>query len=53
MDDREFRGFLGLLMCSDPWPMSDFEDALKGLADRMARDRGYDNWIDAYHRHAA
>jgi hypothetical protein len=53
MDDREFRGFLDLLMCSDPWPMGDFEATLKGLADRMACERGYDNWIDAYHQHVA
>jgi hypothetical protein len=48
MDDHEFRGLLDLLMCSDPWPMERFEGALKAFADRMARERGYTDWIDAY-----
>jgi len=48
MDDHEFRGLLDLLMCSDPWPMERFEGTLKAFADRMARERGYTDWINAY-----
>lgn len=50
MDATEFRAFLDLLMCSDPYPCEGEED-VKHAANRMARERGYDGWLDAYHQH--
>ena len=52
MTDEEFRAFLDLLMCSDPWPSrhrAATEAVLGTLADREAAVRGYDSWIAAYH----
>lgn len=54
MTDLEFRYFLDLLMCADPWPVEGdnaaSEATLKNFADEQARQRGYAGWIDAYHR---
>ena len=50
MDDREFRIFLDLLMVSDPWPLEYGNETMTDLADTMARERGYDDWIEAYHK---
>lgn len=57
MSRFEFRAFLDLLMCSDPWPVADKgagdgHDLMLQLADRHARDRGYEGWVDAYHKFA-
>ena len=51
MKDKEFRCFLDLMMCSDPWPVPNDENrsVLKAMADRMATERGFTDWIDAYH----
>ena len=54
----EFRCFLDLLMCSDPWPMSyddlyenrNTQEILIDYADQEARTRGYADWIAAYHQ---
>lgn len=59
MSDEEFRAFLDLLMASDPWPMGEGTEAeqayvvLVDLADRESRNRGYGNWIEAFHQVAA
>lgn len=53
MDGYEFRAFLDLLMCSDPYPVDSGEDAVKGYANRQAVERGFADWIDAYHKHEA
>jgi hypothetical protein len=51
MNDQELRALLDLLMCSDPYPTCDRgEEILKALARRESINRGYDGWIDAYHR---
>lgn len=57
MNDIEFRCFLDLLMCSDPWPVPadnhygvDNQDTMISYADKESQARGYDSWIDAYHR---
>lgn len=46
----EFRVWLELMMVSDPWPL---EDHLRSFAtnvlDREAKERGYADWIEAYH----
>ncbi len=52
MTDKEFRAFLDLLMCSDPWPVNDGgknQVTLKYFADVEASKRHYDTWIEAYH----
>lgn len=50
MNDKEFKAFLCLLMCSDPWPSTKEEEALLLLyADRIAVERGYANWTEAFH----
>lgn len=52
MSDEEFVAFMGLMMCSDPWPM-DHEpgsfEILEGFADQEAQKRGFMNWIVALH----
>ena len=59
MNNMEFRAFLDLLMCSDPWPVSkqsrqfDGQEQMHDVANRLAADRGYSDWIDAYHHHEA
>jgi len=53
MKDNEFRAFLDLLMCSDPWPVTGDEgvgqSVLTMLADKEAKNRGFENWVVAYH----
>lgn len=52
MTDSQFRAFLNLYMCMDPWP-----DALSGAdryllesyAEEESKRRGFDSWVDAYH----
>jgi len=51
MTDIEFRIFMDLLMVSDPWPLVSGKDEMDELADKEAMRRGFDDWIDAYHRH--
>jgi len=54
MNDRQFRKFLDLLMCCDPYPVTDDPDnhfVMTSLATSEALKRGYDDWIDAYHLH--
>jgi hypothetical protein len=53
MNKEEFRCFLALLMCSDPWPVTNDPSNqvfLEGFADRQAREFGFKDWIDAYHK---
>lgn len=52
MTDEQFVAFLGLWMCSDPWPksLSAKEHAtLLDFANSEAKRRGYDGWVHAYH----
>lgn len=52
MNDWEYRAFMDLLMCSDPWPIEDDPHShmeLVAFANREAAKRGYDSWIAAYH----
>ncbi len=50
MTDAQFSSFLNLMMCSDPWPITDVEnDHLTCFADMEAAKRGYGDWIEAYH----
>lgn len=45
------RALLDLLMCCDPWPVSDkmTEIPIACFATDQAKARGYDDWIIAYH----
>lgn len=46
----EFRAFLNLLMCSDPWPTGEEGHVvISAWADKQAKEFGYTDWIDAYH----
>ena len=54
MNDLEYRSFLDLMMCSDPWPVADTgagdgRQTLVTFADAEAQKRGYDSWIVACH----
>lgn len=49
MSIDEYIAFIDLLMCSDPYPCWG-EETLKDMADRQAREYGFTNWIDAWHR---
>lgn len=53
LDDKTFKTFLDLLMCSDPWPISpkgDSENILQKLAHTESIKRGYEGWVDAFHK---
>lgn len=54
MNDQEYRCFLDLMMCSDPWPVTDTgagdgQLPLVLFAHAEAVKRGYESWIVAYH----
>jgi len=50
MNDKEYRAFLNLMMRSDPWPVSDEDQiTLEALADKESANRGFKEWITAYH----
>ena len=51
MNDIEFRCFLDLLMCSDPWPINDeiSQNVMMNLADQESHKRRFPDWISAYH----
>ena len=54
MDDRQFRAFLNLLMCCDPYPVQDMgggtgESDLIRLANVEAKKRDFDTWEEAFH----
>ncbi len=54
MSRYEFRAFLDLLMCSDPWPVKDGcganQQILINFANQESIKQGYIDWLDAYHR---
>lgn len=50
MNDKEFRAFLDLMMCSDPWPGDAHNHTIMlSLANKEAKKRRFDNWITAFH----
>lgn len=54
MTDKEYRAFMDLLMCSDPWPVTDQgtgdgQAELVAFADAEAEKRGFETWIHAFH----
>lgn len=50
MNDKEFRSFLNLMMCADPFSCAEGWATLKSLLNRESVNRGYYDWIEAYHR---
>lgn len=55
MNKKQFRAFLDILMCADPWPVLGEEGAegqkiLKDWANEQARMFGYEDWVDAFHQ---
>lgn len=50
MSPTEYRALLDLFMVSDPWPLEDANQrTLLVLLNREARERGFVDWISAYH----
>ena len=50
MTDAEFRTLLDLWMVSDPWPLDDnAHSVIEAYLDRASIDRGFPNWVVAYH----
>lgn len=53
MSDDQFKVFLELMMCSDPWPLAHGHETMVNLADSESRARGFMDWIEAYHEFLA
>ena len=54
MSATEYRAFLDLLMCSDPYPVDDNgvgEQLLLSFADDQSHKYGFTCWVEAYHQH--
>ncbi len=51
MNQEQFRAFLVLLMCSDPWPVEEegHQKILDTFADEESNRHGYRDWLEAYH----
>ncbi len=51
MTKEQFRAFLFLLMCSDPWPVNEegHQKVLNDFANEESQRHGYNDWIEAYH----
>ena len=50
MSEEQYRVLMDLVMCSDPWPLSDkARGVVTDLMDEEAEARGYETWTDAYH----
>lgn len=50
LNDKQLIALLNLWMVSDPWPNSaEDHDTLLGLMNAEATERGYDDWVVAYH----
>lgn len=46
-----FYGLLRLFMASDPSPLpGKYEDAVRRFMDTESKRRGYDGWVEAFHR---
>ena len=47
---QEFGTLLNWYMVSDPWPLSALaQDRIEKMLNKEARERGWDNWVEAYH----
>lgn len=52
MNNEEFRALLDWFMCSDPWPESVPRTIVIDWITKECAQRGYDNWVVAYHEFA-
>lgn len=51
MTHFELNCLCSLLMYADPFPLSEkAEKALKDYANRISRQMGFIDWVDAYHQ---
>jgi len=49
--DFEYKAMLEWRMCSDPFPVSETKQLyIDQYLDYIAREFGYEDWIDAYHK---
>ena len=47
---NEYAVLMKLMMVSDPWPLTSVErDRMEKMLNKEAVDRGYDDWVGAYH----
>lgn len=49
MSDEQFRVLMSLVMVSDPWPLQIGHSEMNDLLDDEARQRGFCDWIEAFH----
>jgi hypothetical protein len=49
MSENQLKEFLGLMMCSDPWPEGVCQSTMEEYADQESQEHGYTDWITAYH----
>lgn len=51
MTREQLKALCELLMVSDPWPISEeAKNQLTEYADRISRQMGFTDWIDALHQ---
>lgn len=53
MNDTDFRALLNLIMSADPWPVKDGgenQQIIESMATEEAKRRGFDTWVEAYHK---
>lgn len=56
MSDKEFTAMLTLFMCSDPWPVTAPDNGddgyliIREFLNRESEQRGFNSWIEAYHK---
>jgi hypothetical protein len=49
MTDDQFRILMALSMVNDPWPLQTGQSDINDLLDDEARERGFCDWLEAYH----
>ena len=52
MNKWQFRAVLDWRMCSDPWPGGDME-IVDSWLNEVAKEFGFDDWVQAYHELSA
>lgn len=51
MTEKQFRSLLNLHMTSDPTPLPEPQDnEVENFLNEEARRRGFEDWVDAYHK---
>lgn len=50
MNNNEFKSLLNVMMVADPWIANDEDrENIVQLLNREAEERGYEDWVEAYH----